>query len=193
MNILAVVVIAAVLFLPASAAADSDGYFCAGRGYLAYAMRFAATPSKHELHVVRFGGTSGIVVAQPVLLDDFQVHGMRCLSGAVELIGWETVYSVDISGARQPATIARSAAPVAGQATAEGNLGHWAKPQVMTLDAEGEALFQLVIARVSQRVSSGVEHHTVSRLIQRGTKGFPRGEIIRSLQVFEGVFLETID
>jgi hypothetical protein len=194
LRIVAAIVSAVVLSLPASAAADSDGYFCVARGYLAYEMRSATTPSKHELHIVRFSTARGIVAAQPVILDDFQVHGMRCLPTVVELVGWETTHSVDISGSGQSfPTTASPALRGAGQPTAPGNLGHWSKPQVVTLDPEGENQFQLVIARVSQRVPGGIEHHTVSRLIQRWANHRPGREIIASQQLFEGVFLETVD
>jgi hypothetical protein len=132
MRIVAAIVSAVVLSLPASAAADGDGYFCVARGYLACETRFAATPSKHELHVVRFSTAGGIVAAQPITLDDFQVHGIRCLSTVVELAGWETTYSVDIS------------------------------------------------------VSGGVEHHTVSRLIQPGGGESARARDHRLTPAFRG-------
>ncbi len=194
MRIVVVIVSAIVFLLPASAAADSDGYFCTGRGYLAYETRFATTPSRHELHVVRFSTTRGIVADQPVILDDFQVHGMRCLPSKVELVGWTMTYSVDISGSRQqPPRTVESGLRGVDQGKATDNLGRLSKPQVVTLEADGEDRFQLVIARVSQRVSGGLEHHTVSRLIRRGATRRPGREILDSLQLFEGVFLETID
>ena len=183
-------IVAIVLCFPAHAAADSDGYFCVGRGYLAYERRLAPAV-KHELRLVRFDSTIGIVPAQPIELDDFQVHAMRCLPGVVELTGWNTVYSVDISSGAQAARV-RATPRDPGQFTPPDNLGHWAKPQVLTLDADGGDRFQLVIARVSQRVAGGIDHHVVSRIIQR-RHGLPGREIIRSLLLFEGVFRETID
>ena len=192
MTIVVVLASAVVLSLPASAAADSDGYFCVARGYLAYEVRSATTPSKHELHVVRFSTAGGIVAAQPVILDDFQVHGMRCQPATVELGGWETTYSVDVVGSGRPPTV-RSTPRGARQHPEPANVGNWAKAQVVNLDAEGETQFQLVIARASQRVSGGMETHTVSRLIQRGPKNQPRREIVGSLLLFEGVFLETAE
>ena len=118
---------------------------------------------------------------------------MRCLPSTVELVGWSITYSVDVSGSRQqlPRTVG-SGLRVVDQDRAPDNLGHWSKAQVVTLEADGEDRFQLVIARISQRVPGGVEHHTVSRLIQRGTTRLPGREILGSLQLFEGVFLETV-
>ena len=189
-----VLVALAVAMLPSKALADSDGYFCVGRGYLAYERRFAAAPARHQLQVVRFGGTRGIVADAPVLLDDFQVHGMRCTSQRVEIVGWHTTYLVDVSGSASPVAVEQRGVSNGTTPTSPpANLGHWAQPSVLSLEAEGDDLFQLVIARTSQRVSGGVEHHTVTRLIQRRVHGPPGQEIAGSLQVFEGVFRESID
>ncbi len=44
-----------------TAYADSDGYYCIGRGYLAYQFGLAAPPTRpHRLTVIRFGDVSGI-------------------------------------------------------------------------------------------------------------------------------------
>lgn len=180
------------LALPAIASADSDFHYCAARGYLAYETRLGTTPAKHELHVVRFGN-KGIVAAAPIALDEFQVHGMTCRAGAIEIQGWERTYSIDITNALRPAITSRAAAFDPQKSRPADNLGHLAKPQVIDLEAEGSSRFQLVIARVSHAPRAGaIEHHTVTRLVRRASN---RGgaAILSARQLFAGVFLETID
>jgi hypothetical protein len=195
MRILGLLVMATIVFLPKPAAADSDGYYCVGRDYLAYETRFVTTPSKHNLYVVHLCGAAGIMAAPPIAIDDFQVHGMRCLPNVVELMAWNGIHSVDISAsAKKPMKDTVPAAPEAAvQVMTLANLGHWSQEQVVTLDVHGDVQFQLVIARVSQPIAGGVEHHTVSRVIQRRPSSLPGREIIRSLQVFEGVRLESVN
>src|SRR4029077_19139662 len=75
----ATVVLVLSPFCAGTEQADSDGYYCVGRGYLAYQFGFAApSPKPHRRSVIRFSGTSGIEL--PVVLDlpQFQVHGMQC-------------------------------------------------------------------------------------------------------------------
>lgn len=183
--------IIAVLFCLLSAElafADSDAYYCAARGYLAVETRLA-TPGKHELHIIRFGA-GGMTAAAPIALDDFQVHGMTCRAGQIEIQGWERTYTVDLGA--KPIVTSRAAAFDASGSRTPANLGHLAKPQVIDLDAEGTNRFQLVIARASSTRAGGIEHHTVTRLVQRQSAR-PGSGVVASRQVFEGVFLETID
>src|ERR1700752_2180603 len=70
--------------------ADSDGYFCAGKDYLAYEVNKHAPPPKtgHSLQVVRFDSARGIYRAGAVDLQNFQVHQMSCSEDRVEIAGW---------------------------------------------------------------------------------------------------------
>ena len=173
-----------------SAARDWLALNAAARGYLAFETRLGT--GKHELHIVRFGA-AGITAAAPVALDDFQVHGMTCRAGQVEIQGWDRTYSVDISVAAKSVVTSRAAAFKASGSRTPANLGHLAKPQVIDLDAEGTSRFQLVIARASWSPrAGGIEHHTVTRLVQRQSTR-PGSGIVASRQLFEGVFLETVD
>ena len=185
-----VVAAVAICLLSADTAfADSDAYYCAARGYLAFETRPGT--GKHELHIIRFGAT-GITAVAPVALDDFQVHGMTCRAGQIEIQGWDRAYTVDISTATKPAVTSRAAAFNASQSRPAENLGHLAKPQVIDLEADGGNPFQLVIARTSKSVKGGIEHHTSTRLVQRSSNRLGSG-IAVSRPLFEGVFLETID
>ena len=95
----------AVLFLllvaiggASTARADSDGTFCAGPGYMAYELRAWSTASrKHELRIVRVGGKARIAEPVTSMLDDFQVHGMRCEKERIVLVGWDRKYSIALA------------------------------------------------------------------------------------------------
>jgi hypothetical protein len=183
-----------VLVPPSLAEADSDGYFCVGHDYLAFEMRIAGPTSvRHELHVLRLSEVDAFVLRPPVLLEDFQVHGMVCGSGAVELLAWRTAYTVDISNAERPTVTSRPEAFDSARARPAENLGHWAREQVLDFPVKGSARYQLVTARVSQRVPGGVEHHTVTRLVQRSANVPSTNGISASLKLFEGIFRETVD
>jgi hypothetical protein len=180
-----------VVCLPRLADADSDFYYCAARGYLAYETRLGTKPPKHELHVVRFGNR-GIVAAAPIVLEEFQVHGMTCRAGAVDIHGWERTYSINIRNVMRPSITSRAVAFDPTQSAAL-NLGHLAKPGVLDLEADGSSRYQLVISRVSHSPrAGGIEHHTVTRLVRRASSR-PGSAIVSARQLFAGVFLETIN
>jgi hypothetical protein len=171
-------VLAVLLISPfvhaAPAWADSDGYYCVGPGYIAYETRFSAPPSQHLLHVIRFSSRQGISRIAPVVLEDFQVHAMNCGDGA-----------------SRP-TITSETAPVPAPGSESANLGHWSREGVTGLEGDGPSgEFQLLIGRVSRRIPGGVEHYTISQVIRRETR--PGGRILESLELFEGIFLETVD
>ena len=71
MRVTIAVLIAWALLSGASALADSDGYFCAGNGYLAYETRWVGESGSHILQIVRFGEEVGIEKVEPVELEDF--------------------------------------------------------------------------------------------------------------------------
>jgi hypothetical protein len=188
---LAALIAAIALGHPAVAAADSDGYYCAGSGYLAYETRFTQQPAQHLLHVITFSRVRGIARLEPIALDDFQVHGMSCGATVINLQAWTTSYLVDIADPAHPVITQRPQAFRPGGA-ASGNLGHWAQEGVVDLEsdaARGE--FQLVMARVSRPVPGGTEDYTFTHLIRRDAP--PLGRVVESVTLFEGVFLHTVD
>ena len=83
-----------LLSSPTSLRADSDGYFCSGPGYLAYELAFSFGVHEHVLYIVSLSDSAGIGHPATVALPRFQVHGMRCDSGAVALLGWDFLYTV---------------------------------------------------------------------------------------------------
>lgn len=185
------VVVVAALLTPAVAAADSDGYYCAGPGYVAYETRFSTPSAGHLLHVVRFSRSEGIVALDPIALEDFQVRGMTCGETVIQLTGGRTEYAVDITNPHRPdvrGTPATSALSGAGAA----NLGHWSREGVIDLESDAEpGTFQLVISRVDREVNGGIEHYTISRVIRRDPR--PGGLVLDSHLLFEGIFLETVN
>ena len=84
-----------------SAYADSDGYYCVGRGYLAYQFGFAAPPvGPHRLFVIRFGGASGIESPAVLDLPQFQVGGMLCGDRTVQLA--DAIYTIQLDATNRP-------------------------------------------------------------------------------------------
>lgn len=75
--------------------ADSDGNFCASKGYLAYELRHGITPGVmgHVLRVVRFEPQRGIYLAGEVTLLDFEVYHLICSEDQIEISGWRTVFT----------------------------------------------------------------------------------------------------
>lgn len=175
-----------LLLLPTVTRADSDGYYCTGRGYLAWETRL--DQPGHQLHIVRFSRDAGLVRLAPVALEDFQVHGMTCGDASVELTGGGKVHSVDFSHAARPVVSTRAASPTSAP---QLNLGHWSREGVTDLESDaapGE--FQLVISKASRPVSGGVDHYTVTQVVRRDpAAGLER--ITASIKVFEGIFRES--
>jgi len=175
---------------PSLALADSDGYYCVGRGYVAYETRFAASGSQHVLHVLRFSRAGGIGQVQDIPLDDFQTHGMSCSDRVIEVAALSTRYLVDVSVPEKPRikTLSASFEP---QRTPQLNLGNWSREGVTDLEADGQqGEFQLVISRVSRQIAGGIEHYTVTHLVRRETT--PGGRILAAQKLFEGIFLEAV-
>ncbi len=181
----------AVLLTPAIAMADSDGYYCLGRGYVAFETRFSTPASGHLLHVQQFSRAQGIVALPAIALEDFQVQGMTCGATVVALTDGTTRYAVDLADPRRP-VVTTEAAPFDPNAPTPANLAHWARDTVIDLEGDGlMGQFQLVISRVSRTVTGGIEHYTFSQLVRRDPE--PGGFILESALLFEGIFLETVD
>jgi hypothetical protein len=142
-----------VLCFPVSALADSDGYFCASNGYIAYELREGITPGVigHVLRVVRFDSQNGIRSVGEVSLRDLQVHIMTCDEEHIEVAGFGTVPHGDapltkcvidirssqreirLSGCTDDATLGENWRKVVGKGP--GNLGMWARAKSIPLDS----------------------------------------------------------
>ena len=129
-------VFAVSLLSAGTAFADSDGYFCASRGYLAFEIRLSTEPIRHELHIIRFG-SGGIAALAPIALEEFQVHGMTCQARTIEMHGWTHTHSIDISEPKRPTITSLAVQFDPSQTRPADNLGHLAKPQVIDLERDG--------------------------------------------------------
>ena len=141
-----------VLCFSVSALADSDGYFCASNGYMAYELREGITSGVvgHVLRVVRFDSQNGIRNAGEVSLRDLQVHMMTCGEENIEIAGFGTVRhgdppltkcvidirssqrEVSLSGCTDDATLGENWRKVVGKGPQ--NLGMWARAKSIPID-----------------------------------------------------------
>src|SRR5688500_6603874 len=94
--------VTALLLLTATAGrADSDGYYCLGKGFIAFELS-QGLPRRHLLHVVRVAHGTGITRLPPIPLEDFQVHGMTCRENGIDVQGWTTRYTVTFASSGTP-------------------------------------------------------------------------------------------
>lgn len=83
--------------------ADSDGYYCVGRGYLAYQFGMAPLPvAPHHLYVLRIGTTNGIAEPVAIELPQFQVHGLQCGAGWIDVAAFTAIYHVTLDRTARP-------------------------------------------------------------------------------------------
>ena len=104
MKLLGATVLLVLIPLGAGTAyADSDGHYCIGRGYLAYQFGFAAPSIRpHRLSVIRFSGASGIQSPAVLDLPQFQVHGMQCGEGWIDVAAFTNIYRVTLDENNRP-------------------------------------------------------------------------------------------
>ena len=136
-----------------TAYADSDGYYCIGRGYLAYQFGFAAPSTRpHRLSVVRFLGTSGIQPPAVLDLPQFQVHGMQCGEGWIDVASFTAIYRVTLDESDRPVRYAVQAFPDGQKIPQEFILS-----QVQNLGAEsgGRAYLKPVRVRLTAKERGG--------------------------------------
>lgn len=180
--------------LAGSSTADSDGYYCAGEGYLAYQLRSALTPGvsgPQVLRVVRYSA-DGITLAGEIVLPDFQPHKLTCGNQEVRIGGWTgrpVEYVVDTSDVPKLA-IEVSNPSQALQGSVMRNLGAWAQPGTVPLPS-GEKGFscRLVITSRVENTGAGLLHHirTVVEVLNS------EGSVTNSMELYAGTREETVD
>jgi hypothetical protein len=189
---------AGLAFLPGVARADSDGYFCAAKGYVAVEFRSFSTPglsAEHVLKVVRFGADRGIRWAGEISLPDFQPHQMRCQASQAEIAGWDKGYVKFTIEVSQPGMLRL----LQGGTNTEGsgsdgpeppNLGLWSRPGIFPLNSEDpQHTYQIVCTVSDKPVKEGIEHFHQSEIVQKDGSG----NVTERLLIFEGTEVETID
>jgi hypothetical protein len=180
--------------------ADSDAYFCASKGYLAYELREGITLGQvgHELTVVRFDPQHGIRKAGTVKLKDFQVHILKCSEDGVEIAGYGTVASgdpplttcvIDFDGAQHDPKIQECDDNPAAvhnwrmDGPEPGNLGQYAGVKSIPLESlDPDHQYQLVFDVSNTKVGEDSwETHYKTELIQHDA----RGNVAQRLVVYE--------
>jgi hypothetical protein len=184
-------------FATTPARADSDGYYCVGRGYLAYQFNGLSTTTEgHTLYLLQFDPEMGFFGPSSFALEPFQVHGMRCLDDAVDLLAWDRIYRIDRDGQEQPRIDQVEPQPedaIFPDFTSD-NLGNWAlASQTIPLKtASGRFSFELVIEQhtdpKSNRSPGVIRHQTRSYLRQKDAKG-----TVLEQEIFSGNREETVD
>jgi hypothetical protein len=185
-----VAVLGLAALIPGVAVADSDGYFCIGKGFVAYEMRSATARAGHFLHIVRVAHSTGITRLPPVALEDFQVHGMTCRDDGVDLHGWTTRYTVDIASAK-PVVTATPAAFAQHRTPPPRSLGR-ARAGVFDIPSDGApGEFRLVVALSTRAMASGLEHHIITQIFQRDESRPIGRQVVAAETLYSGIRLET--
>jgi hypothetical protein len=182
--------VAAVMALSGAAWADSDGYYCAGHGYLAYQWNGISVPT--DGHVLRIIALEGQGLAPfEVSLERFQVHGMKCGPERVELRGWDAIYSVELSKERHGVYQGKRSIDALDPAGfTQSNLADLSVAGVTRLDAtDAEHVYELVIEKGEQAREALILHRTTTTLVRRTRSG----EIVLRRTLYEGEAEETID
>ena len=182
---------------PAVAHADSDGYFCTAKGYVAVEFRSFSTPglsAEHVLKIVRFGKGQGIHWAGEISLPDFQPHQMRCQGKQVEIAGSGKAYvkfTIDVSQPGKLRLLQAGGNPaVGGDGREPPNLGLWSWPGTFALQSDDpNHTYQIVCTHSEKPVKGGIEHFHRSEIVQKDGSGTITGKLL----IFEGSMLETVD
>lgn len=184
------------------ARADSDGYYCVGKDYLAVEFRSFNTrglAGPHVLKIARWDGALGPRWVGEVVVEEFQTHTLTCrpdgiaFEGAGERgRGWVS-YVVGLDSAGVPRIVSHNneavySFPSKAKSVPLPNLGNWARPGVTALPASTPtARFQLRTTLNSQREATGFRHERRTVLEQVDAAGTVR----RSLLMSEGVSHES--
>lgn len=177
--------------------ADSDGYYCTGRGYLAYQFNGSAASSEGQtLYLQKLDPEKGISEPRQIRLEPFQVQGMRCLDEMVDLLAWDRIYRIDLNDEKSPRIGKVEPQPedsIFPDFTSE-NLGRWAfAPNIIPLKTRGGRFsFELVIEPSTDPATDngrqGIRHHVRSFVRQKDAGG-----AVLEWQIFSGNHEETAD
>ena len=182
--------------------ADSDAFFCASKGYLAYETRKGVTPGAvgHVLRVVRFEPKRGIYLGGEVTLLDFQVYHLSCSEDLIEISGWRNVftkYVIEIAKSGELRSVGpteypgRQQSEAAKDGPAPASLGIFG-PRIAPLPLESldpEHEYQLLRNLSGRKVKEGWEWHSKSELVQLD----PRGTVSQRFVLYERRAVESRD
>jgi len=187
------IAIALTLACSSVAKADSDGYFCVGKDYIAYQFGLAApSVALHRLTIVRFD-SRGFGYPRVVELPQFQVHGMVCADDMVRVASFEAIHTVRLDSMSRPVgPIESEPLAIRGKLPSEfagqRNLAGGSKP-VSSLKPERLTLGKtanghVLMLEISPKKSKAV---CVTDLTTRLIQVSARGTTLKSLPVFTGI------
>jgi hypothetical protein len=185
----AVLVVIALSALAAPAQADDDGFFCIGPNYIAYELSFSVAPSEHALYVVSLTDSGGIGRPSKIGLPRFQVHGLRCNRTSVELLGWDSLYTVPVG--RTGGSPVPQAAPWANQADRRlpqgfTSAGFWiwspalraGRPDTLRLPVEAAARRFLLVRDLTANPHNPCLYNLRGQVVGFDTSGRPLGSLV---------------
>jgi hypothetical protein len=186
-----------ILCLPCRA--DSDGFFCATKGYVAFNLRegLSSGVKGHVLRIARFEPGRGIYIAGEVALQDFQVHHMTCGADKIEISGWGSVfkqYVIDIGSAANPHIADFSEDPARrfdpSKEGPEPSDFVYGPGRTIALESSDPGHnYKLVLSRSEKRVEGGIEHRSTAEVFQLEASG----SVTQRVVLYRGHYLETID
>lgn len=197
MRVLSTVILLICLATPVYA--DSDGYYCAGDGFLAVEFRSFNTPGLaggHTLKIAKFDDDGGPRWAGEVILEDFQVHLLVCEGSEVRIEGVGAPatgllsYEVDAFGTPRISAMASDPSYIFEPRPGPENIGNWARPGMTELhSSKSEHRFQLRITSEPERQAGLILHRkrTVLEEVDH------TGQVLRTLEINTGTLLETVD
>src|SRR5262245_31201221 len=154
-----------------TAYADSDGYYCAGSGYLAVEFRSFNSPgtsAPHVLKTVKFDEALGPRWTGQVVLEEFQTHTLTCTADGITIQGAgeprrglvSYIVQLDSNGAPRIVSQTNDPAHSFERIPPEPpNLGNWARPGITPLvSAATTHRFQLRVTETDRRVQSVIRH-----------------------------------
>jgi len=190
--------LAGLALFPGLARADSDGYFCAAKGYAAVEFRSFSTPgltAVHVLKIIRFGTAQGIHWAGELPLPDFQTHFMRCQAARVEIAGWgnrDVRYTIDVvqKGKLRIIPGTENSAEKSRESSGLSNLGLWSRPGTFPLQSDDPRHTYQIVCTVSDTpMNQAVKHDHKTEIVQMDGSG----KVSQRLLIFEGTEVEPVD
>jgi hypothetical protein len=194
----------ALIAFASPAKADSDGMSCIGSGYLAVEFRSFSTPSlagTHVLKIARFDDPLGPRWTGEVIVEDFQPWRLTCGAEQVSFEGWGeptgglVFYVVGLNPEGVPRVLYHTNDPAFVFRPQYGetlNVGNWSKSGITALPSMStDRNFRLNITKKSvpqpQAKNIRWDNRTVLEEVDAA------GNVTRSLLLFSGSFLESID
>lgn len=180
-----------IVCIALGAYADSDGYYCVGRGYFAHESRSFYSDGVHRLFIIPLDTSIGIGPRIAVALPDFQLHGMRCTPSAITIFGFDTAYEVDLSERMKPRYVG-DAKPTDIVALRTGSAARRfgdtpELPLMIGENTPGE--FVLRVSFEGKSFPGGTEYTTLAKIVRLTESNV----LLDSRVIFAETFIESFD